>query len=73
MKTVIVSLKTKLFTGDFIPKGAYKMKKQYVKPAMEVVEYDMQAALLAGSGDNPYWKEPDEPEEGCQSNWWCGK
>lgn len=70
---MIVSLKTILFIGDYIPKGAYKMKKEYIKPTMEVVDYDMQTALLVGSGDNPYWKEPDEPEEGCQSNWWCGK
>ena len=49
------------------------MKKSYVKPTMEIVAYDAQSALLAGSSDNPYWEGPGEPEEGCQSNWWCGK
>jgi hypothetical protein len=28
------------------------MKKKYIKPAMEVLRYDAQAALLAGSGDS---------------------
>lgn len=42
------------------------MKKKYIKPAMEVLSYDAQAALLAGSGDS-YWVPPDEPEEGCES------
>lgn len=49
------------------------MKKKYIKPSMEVVDYQADTALLAGSGDNPYWEPPGEPEEGCQSNWWCGK
>lgn len=49
------------------------MKKEYVAPKMEVVDYDVKTQLLAGSGDNPYWEGPGEPEEGCQSNWWCGK
>lgn len=51
------------------------MKKEYVAPKMEVVDYDVKTQLLAGSGEesNPYWEGPGEPEEGCQSNWWCGK
>lgn len=51
------------------------MKKSYVKPTMEVVSYDAQTSLLAGSSDesNPYWEGPGEVPEGCQSNWWCGK
>lgn len=48
------------------------MKKTYVTPTMEVVSYDAQAALLAGSGDS-YWVPPNEPEEGCENPWWCGK
>lgn len=48
------------------------MKKKYIKPAMEVLSYDTQAALLAGSSDDPYWVPPDEPEEGCESAWHCG-
>lgn len=48
------------------------MKKEYVAPKMEVIDYDMNTPLLAGSG-NPYWEGPGEPEEGCQSAWWCGK
>ncbi|MBO7210612.1 MAG: hypothetical protein J6V44_06365 [Methanobrevibacter sp.] len=48
-------------------------KKVYIKPEMEIVNCESQTSLLAGSGENPYWIEPDEPEEGCQSNWWCGK
>ena len=49
------------------------MKKQYIKPQMEVIEYGVGAQLLAGSSEDPWWKEPDPPEEGCQSSWWCGK
>jgi len=51
------------------------MKKQYIKPTMEVVTYASETALLAGSSEetNPYWEGPGEVEEGCQSNWWCGK
>lgn len=51
------------------------MKKQYTKPTMEVVTYASETTLLAGSGEdtNPYWEGPGEVEEGCQSNWWCGK
>lgn len=49
------------------------MKKEYVAPKMEVVDYDVKTQLLAGSGeDNPYWEGPGEVPEGCQSNWWCG-
>lgn len=51
------------------------MKKEYTKPTMEVVEYDMKTQLLAGSSDepgNPYWEGPGETPAGCQSNWWCG-
>ena len=41
---------------------------------METIDYGAGAQLLAGSGEeNPWWKEPDPPEEGCQSSWWCGK
>lgn len=47
-------------------------EKKYIKPAMEVLSYDIQAALLAGSSDDPYWVPPDEPEEGCESAWHCG-
>lgn len=47
------------------------MKKKYIKPAMEILSYDAQTALLAGSGDS-YWVPPDEPEEGCESAWHCG-
>ena len=38
------------------------MKKSYVKPTMEVVSYDAQTSLLAGSSDesNPYWEGPGE-------------
>ena len=50
------------------------MKKQYIKPQMETIDYGAGTQLLAGSGEeNPWWKEPDPPEEGCQSSWWCGK
>ena len=54
-----------------IVKQMKTMKKKYIKPAMEVLSYDAQAALLAGSGDS-YWVPPDEPEEGCESAWHCG-
>lgn len=41
---------------------------------MEILDADVQSQLLAGSSEeNPWWKEPDPPEEGCQSSWWCGK
>ena len=46
------------------------MKKEYVKPAMEIMEADMQSTLLAGSSDNPYWQPPEE-KEGCETPWWC--
>lgn len=51
------------------------MKKKYIKPEMEIIETGCQSQLLAGSGEenNPYWEGPGEVEEGCQSNWWCGK
>lgn len=49
------------------------MKKKYAKPVMDIIEMTSQTELLAGSGEDPWWKEPDEPEEGCQSAWWCGK
>ena len=51
------------------------MKKEYVAPKMEVVDYDVKTQLLACSGEegNPYWEGPGEVPEGCQSNWWCGK
>ena len=51
------------------------MKKAYSKPTMEILETEVQSYLLAGSGEesNPYWEGPGEVEEGCQSNWWCGK
>ena len=51
------------------------MKKQYMKPTMEVVTYDSETDVLTVSNGetNPYWGGPGEVEEGCQSNWWCGK
>lgn len=50
------------------------MKRKYIKPSMEILDTGVQSYLLAGSGEeNPWWKEPDLPEEGCQSSWWCGK
>lgn len=50
------------------------MKRKYIKPSMEILDTEVQSYLLAGSGEeNPWWKEPDPPEEGCQSSWWCGK
>lgn len=48
-------------------------KKVYIKPEMEIVNCDLHTSLLAGSGEDPWWKEPDPPEEGCESSWWCGK
>lgn len=48
-------------------------KKVYIKPEIEMVDCESQTSLLSGSGENPWWKEPPEPEEGCQSSWWCGK
>ena len=50
------------------------MKKEYVAPKMEVVDYNVKTQLLADSGEegNPYWEGPGEVPEGCQSNWWCG-
>lgn len=48
-------------------------KKVYIKPEMEIVNCDLQTSLLAVSGEDPWWKEPDPPEEGCESSWWCGK
>lgn len=47
-------------------------KKPYIKPEMEIVNCESQTSLLAGSGENPWWKEPDPPEEGCESSWHCG-
>lgn len=47
------------------------MKKEYIKPQMEIVAMESGEALLSGSGDNQWWKEPPEPEEGCESAWWC--
>lgn len=38
---------------------------------MEVIECGAKTQLLSGSGENPWWKEP-EVEEGCGSAWWCG-
>jgi len=52
------------------------MKRAYTKPTMEVIDAGVGSQLLAGSSEdtgNPYWEGPGEPEEGCQSNWWCGK
>lgn len=52
------------------------MKRAYTKPTMEVIDAGCGSQLLAGSSEdtgNPYWEAPGEPEEGCQSNWWCGK
>ena len=48
------------------------MKKEYIKPTMEVVDYDIQTALLAGFCEsNDFWKCP-EPEEGCDNPYWSG-
>lgn len=56
------------------------MKKEYVKPQMEVVNCSSRTKLLSGSGDdpyleesddNPYWEGPGETPSGCKSNWWC--
>jgi len=49
-------------------------KKPYTSPKMEVVNYEAETRLLAGSStedDDPYWKPPETPA-GCQSAWWCG-
>lgn len=48
------------------------MKKSYVKPSIEIIDMGTHTALLAGSGEDPWWKEP-ELEEGCENPWWCGK
>ena len=48
-------------------------KKVYIKPEMEIVNCDLQTSLLAGSGEDPWWKEPDPPEEGCESSLLCCK
>lgn len=47
-------------------------KKVYIKPEMEIENCESQTSLLSGSGENPWWKEPDPPEEGCESSWHCG-
>ena len=47
-------------------------KKVYIKPEIEMVNCESQTSLLSGSGEDPWWKEP-ELEEGCQNPWWCGK
>ena len=47
------------------------LKAFYIKPEMEIIETGVQSQLLAGSSD-PWWKEPDPPEEGCESSWHCG-
>lgn len=53
-----------------------KTLKKYTTPKMEIIDAEMNNALLCASGDescNPYWEGPGEVPEGCQSNWWCGK
>lgn len=55
------------------------VKKEYIKPQMDILSMESEVALLSDSCQNPHWcgpwKEPEpEPEEnGCQSSWWCGK
>ena len=46
------------------------MKKPYSKPNMEIMNMEGHTELLAGSGEDPWWKEP-EPKEGCETPWWC--
>lgn len=46
------------------------MKKEYIKPQLEILDMETGTALLAGSGDDPYWVPPEE-KEGCETPWWC--
>ena len=46
------------------------VKKGYIKPQLEILDMEAGAALLAGSGDDPYWVPPEE-KEGCETPWWC--
>lgn len=36
------------------------MKKEYVKPKMEVVDYSSEAKLLSGSGEDLCWEESED-------------
>ncbi len=48
------------------------MKKQYVKPAMEVIETEVSTALLAGSGDeHPYDHGHETACEHGAHAWFC--
>lgn len=49
-----------------------KTLKKYTTPKMEIMDMGGKTELLAGSGEDPWWKEPDPPEEGCESSWHCG-
>ena len=42
------------------------MKKEYIKPQLEILDMEAGTALLAGSGDDPYWVPPEE-KEGCET------
>lgn len=48
------------------------MKKEYIKPQMDIISMDAPTTLLVGSGteDDPYWTPPEE-KEGCDTPWWC--
>jgi hypothetical protein len=46
------------------------MKKEYIKPQLEILDMETGTALLSGSSDNPYWIPPEE-KEGCDTPWWC--
>lgn len=50
-----------------------KTLKKYTTPKMEIVDMSRQNELLCASGPDCYWVDPPEPEEDCESNWWCGK
>lgn len=48
-------------------------KKSYIKPEMEIVNFNEQTALLSASCEsNDFWKCP-EPVEGCDNPYWCDK
>ena len=40
-----------------------KVLKMYETPAVEIVELEVEAQLLAGSSDNPLDGQTEEPEE----------
>ena len=46
------------------------MKKEYIKPEINVMSFEPGCQLLAGSGEEQWWVPPDE-KEGCETPWWC--